>query len=106
MINNTPALETVAGVAFFRFDISNASTPEVYGFTKSFTASTIIYTVTVQNVGGANKYFINGEQQKTLEKYTKIMKSAMNQGLLCPFVPKLSGRSHGLQEPPGTPPDP
>ena len=49
------------------FDIANASTPEVYGFTKSFTTSTIIYTVTVQNVGGANKYFINGEQQKTLE---------------------------------------
>ncbi len=49
------------------FDIANASTPEVYGFIKSFTASTIIYTVTVQSVGGQNKYFINGEQQKTLE---------------------------------------
>ena len=49
------------------FDIANASTPEVYGFIKSFTASTIIYTVTVSSVGGSNKYFINGEQQKTLE---------------------------------------
>ena len=49
------------------FDIANASTPEVYGFIKSFIASTIIYTVTVQSVGGSNKYFINGEQQKTLE---------------------------------------
>ena len=49
------------------FDIANASTPEVYGFIKGFTASTIIYTVTVQSVGGQNKYFINGEQQKTLE---------------------------------------
>ena len=34
---------------------------------KSFTATTIIYEVSVQNVGGANKYFINGEQQPTLE---------------------------------------
>jgi ribosomal protein L29 len=49
------------------FDIANASTPEVYGFIKGFTASTVIYTVTVQSVGGQNKYFINGEQQKTLE---------------------------------------
>jgi ribosomal protein L29 len=49
------------------FDIANASTPEVYGFIKSFTPTTIIYTVTVQSVGGQNKYFINGEQQKTLE---------------------------------------
>jgi hypothetical protein len=49
------------------FILGQASSPEVYGFTKSFTASTIIYTVTVQSVGGQNKYFINGEQQKTLE---------------------------------------
>ena len=47
--------------------LGQASSPEVYGFIKSFTATTIIYTVTVQNVGGQNKYFINGEQQKTLE---------------------------------------
>ncbi len=49
------------------FDIANASTPEVYGFIKSFTATTINYTVTVQNIGGANKYLINGEVQPTLE---------------------------------------
>ena len=49
------------------FILGQASSPEVYGFIKSFTASTIIYTVTVQSVGGSNKYFINGEQQKTLE---------------------------------------
>ena len=49
------------------FVLGQASSPEVYGFIKSFTASTIIYTVTVASVGGQNKYFINGEQQKTLE---------------------------------------
>ena len=49
------------------FELANASSAEVYGFIKSFTASTVEYTVTVQSVGGANKYFINGEQQKTLE---------------------------------------
>ena len=47
--------------------LANASSPEVYGFIKSFTPTTINYTVTVQSVGGQNKYFINGEQQKTLE---------------------------------------
>ena len=49
------------------FDIANASTPEVYGFIKSFTASTIRYTISVQSVGGQNKYFVNGVQQQTLE---------------------------------------
>ena len=49
------------------FELANASSAEVYGFIKSFTATTINYTVTVQNVGGANKYFINGQQQPTLE---------------------------------------
>ena len=49
------------------FELANASSAEVYGFIKSFTPTTIIYTVTVQSVGGQNKYFINGEQQKTLE---------------------------------------
>jgi len=33
----------------------------------SFTPSTIYYNVAVQSVGGANKYFIMGTQQKTLE---------------------------------------
>ena len=49
------------------FDIGQASTAEVYGFNTSFTASTVYYNVTVQSVGGANKYFIMGQQQKTLE---------------------------------------
>ena len=49
------------------FELANASSAEVYGFTKSFTPTTVIYTVTVQNVGGANKYFINGVQQDTLD---------------------------------------
>ena len=49
------------------FELANASSAEVYGFIKSFTASTVNYTVTVQSVGGGNKYFINGEQQPTLE---------------------------------------
>ena len=49
------------------FELANASSAEVYGFIKSFTATTVEYTVTVQSVGSANKYFINGEQQPTLE---------------------------------------
>jgi len=49
------------------FILGQASSPEVYGFIKSFVASTITYEVSVQNVGGANKYFINGQQQPTLE---------------------------------------
>ncbi len=49
------------------FELANASSAEVYGFIKGFTPSTVNYTVTVQSVGGQNKYFINGEQQKTLE---------------------------------------
>ena len=46
---------------------SNASSAEVYGFKKSFTASTLNRTVTVVSVGGSNKYFIDGVQQDTLE---------------------------------------
>ena len=49
------------------FELANASSAEVYGFIKSFTPTTINYTITVQSVGGGNKYFINGEQQPTLE---------------------------------------
>ena len=48
-------------------EFGNASSAEVYGFNMSFSPSTINYTVAVQSVGGANKYFILGEQQKTLE---------------------------------------
>ena len=53
-----------AGNAFI---LGQASSPEVYGFNMSFTPSTIYYNVAVQSVGGANKYFIMGTQQKTLE---------------------------------------
>ena len=49
------------------FILGQASSPEVYGFIKSFTASTIRYTISVQSVGGQNKYFVNGVQQQTLE---------------------------------------
>ena len=49
------------------FVLGQASSPEVYGFIKSFTASTINYTISVQSVGGQNKYFVNGVQQQTLE---------------------------------------
>ena len=55
-----------AGNAFI---LGQASSPEVYGFNMSYVASTINYTVSVQSVGGANKYFIMGEQQPTLELY-------------------------------------
>jgi len=50
-----------------KFQPGKASSAEVYGFIKGYTASTVNYTVTVQSVGGANKYFINGVQQQTLE---------------------------------------
>ena len=48
-------------------EFGNASSAEVYGFNLSYSPSTIYYNVAVQSVGGANKYFILGEQQKTLE---------------------------------------
>ena len=73
----TPAKFSTSGVAAGNvikvndagnaWELGNASSAEVYGFIKSFTATTVNYTVAVQNVGGANKYFINGEQQPTLE---------------------------------------
>ena len=46
---------------------SNASSAEVYGFKKTFTSSTIYIAVSVQSVGGSNKYFIDGVQQPTIE---------------------------------------
>ena len=46
---------------------ATTSSPEVYGFKKSFTASTLNRTVTVASVSGSNKYFIDGVQQDTLE---------------------------------------
>ena len=50
-------------------EFGNASSAEVYGFNLSFSPSTVYYNVAVQAVGGANKYFILGEQQKTLELF-------------------------------------
>ena len=50
-------------------EFGNASSAEVYGFNMSYTPSTINYTVAVQSVSGSNKYFILGEQQKTLELF-------------------------------------
>jgi hypothetical protein len=50
-------------------EFGNASSAEVYGFNMSYTPSTINYTVSVQAVSGSNKYFILGEQQKTLELF-------------------------------------
>ena len=49
------------------FTLANASSAEVYGFNKSFVPYTVNYTVSVQSVGGANKYFILGQQQPTLQ---------------------------------------
>ena len=48
-------------------EFGNASSAEVYGFNLSYSPSTVYYNVAVQSVGGANKYFIMGEQQKTLD---------------------------------------
>jgi hypothetical protein len=49
------------------FDLSTTSSAEVYGFETYFSGSTLVKTVTVQSVGGSNKYFIDGVQQDTLE---------------------------------------
>ena len=57
----------VVNAAANALEFANASSAEVYGFNLSFVPSTINYTVSVQSVGGANKYFILGTQQKTLE---------------------------------------
>ena len=51
------------------FDLSTTSSAEVYGFETYYNPSTLLKTVTVQSVGGSNKYFIDGVQQDTLELY-------------------------------------
>ena len=51
------------------FDLSTTSSAEVYGFETYYNGSTLVKTVTVQSVGGSNKYFIDGVQQDTLELY-------------------------------------
>ena len=50
-------------------EYGNASSAEVYGFETYYNGSTLVKTVTVQSVGGSNKYFIDGVQQDTLELY-------------------------------------
>ena len=57
----------VVNAAANALEFANASSAEVYGFNLSFVPSTINYTVSFSSVGGANKYFILGTQQKTLE---------------------------------------
>ena len=74
-LTDTPAAIGNAGQALVvnnagnALTYANASSAEIYGFKTSFTASTIYRTVTVQNVSGNNKYFIDGVQQDTLELY-------------------------------------
>ena len=71
-LTNTPAALGTAGQALVvnagatALEYANASSAEVYGFEKFFSPSTLVRTVTVQSVGGANKYFIDGVQQDTL----------------------------------------
>tara|TARA_B100000963_G_scaffold359221_2_gene385896 strand:- start:2259 stop:4106 length:1848 start_codon:yes stop_codon:yes gene_type:complete len=72
-LTDTPAALGTAGQALVvnagatALEYANASSAEVYGFEKFFSPSTLTRTVTFQNVGGANKYFIDGVQQDTLE---------------------------------------
>ena len=71
-LTNTPASLGTAGQALVvnagatALEYANASSAEVYGFEKFFSPSTLVRTVTVQSVGGSNKYFIDGVQQDTL----------------------------------------
>ena len=58
------ALVVNAGATALEY--ANASSAEVYGFETYFIPSTLNIAVTVQNVGGSNKYFIDGVQQDTL----------------------------------------
>ena len=48
-------------------EFGNASSAEVYGFNKSFVASTVNYTVTAASYAGNNVYHIMGAAQPTLE---------------------------------------
>ena len=50
-------------------NFATPSSAEVYGFEKYYNPSTLVKTVTVVSVGGANKYFIDGVQQDTLDLY-------------------------------------
>ena len=59
----------VVNAAANGLEFAAASSAEVYGFEKYYVGSTLVKTVTVQSVGGSNKYFIEGVQQDTLELY-------------------------------------
>ena len=59
----------VVNAAANALEFAAASSAEVYGFEKYYAGSTLVKTVTVQSVGGSNKYFIEGVQQDTLELY-------------------------------------
>jgi len=59
----------VVNAAANGLEFAAASSAEVYGFEKYYNPSTLVRTVTYQSVGGANKYFIDGVQQDTLELY-------------------------------------
>jgi len=50
-------------------EYGSTSSAEVYGFEKYYNPSTLVKTVTVVSVGGANKYFIDGVQQDALDLY-------------------------------------
>ena len=63
----TKSILNASGNEQLQLAVSGVTSAEVYGFNLSFVPSTINYTVSVQSVGGANKYFILGTQQKTLE---------------------------------------
>ena len=74
-LTDTPASIGSAGQALIVNPAGNAltyaaaSSAEVYGFEQYFSPSTSTFTVTVQSVGGSNKYFIDGVQQNTLDLY-------------------------------------
>jgi len=63
----TKSIFNASGNEQLQLSVSGITSAEVYGFNLSYSPSTIYYNVAVQNVGGANKYFILGEQQKTLD---------------------------------------
>ena len=63
------SIANASGNEQLQLSVSGITSAEVYGFNLSYSPSTIYYNVAVQNVGGNNKYFILGEQQKTLELF-------------------------------------
>ena len=69
-------LHSASGTGTIALTSSSAATrmqqvgaAETIAFILPATTTVVEYTVTVQDVGGANKYFINGVQQPTLELF-------------------------------------